>query len=543
MASFLEEGRRAFAARAWADAGAALARADSESPLSAADLEALANAYYMLGRVDDFLATLDRAHRAFVAEGEPLRAARAAFFVGVNLALRGELGPASGWWARAQRLVEREGRDCAERGYLMMPVALQHEGAGDYGAAFEAAGAAARIAERFGDRDLFALAVHTQGLARIREERLGEGLALLDEAMLAATAGELSPVITGVVYCGVIAGCEEAFEPRRAREWTDALSRWCEEQPDLVAFGGRCQVHRAEIMRHRGAWGDALREARQARERCERAMNRPAAGQALYQQGEVLRLRGEHAAAETAYLEANGYGHEPQPGLALLRLGQGAAAAAAASIRRALAERTEPLARARLLPAHAEIMLAVGDADEARRACDELEETAVRSGSPLLLAEAEGVRGTVQLAEGRPEVALQSLRRAWRSWQELEAPYAAARARVQVARACRALGDDDTAVLELDAARVEFERLGAAPDAALAAALAAPAPAPARHGLTRRELEVLRLLASGRSNRQIAAELVVSEHTVARHVQNIFGKLRVSSRAAATAFAFEHDLV
>jgi len=391
--------------------------------------------------------------------------------------------------------------------------------------------------------DLFCLAVHTQGLTLIRQARVAEGLALLDEAMVAATRGELSPIVTGVVYCGVIAGCEEAFELRRAREWTDALSRWCDEQPELVAFSGRCRAHRAEIMQLHGAWDDALEEAQRARERSERAMNPAAAGQAAYQQGEVHRLQGEFAAAESAYRDANAQGREPQPGLALLRLAQGGAESAAAASRRALAVTTEPLKRARLLPVCAEIMLAAGDEPEARTAYAELEETGRQYESGMLQAVVAYVRGTLELAAGDARPALVSLRRALQAWQKLEAPYEAARTRVLVGLACRTLGDEDSAELELDAAHAVFAGLGAGPDLLRVSSLAARGRTRDSHGLTARELEVLKLVAAGMSNREIASKLVVSEHTVARHLQNIFVKLRVSSRTAATAFAFEHDLL
>jgi DNA-binding CsgD family transcriptional regulator len=539
----LNEGRDAHTRRAWATAFGALSQADAEASLDAEDLELLAVSAYMLGRVDDFLGLLERAHDGYVEAGQLLRAARCAFFIGVNLGLRREVGRATGWWGRARRLVEREGSECAEQGYLLMPIALQSEAAGDYDAVYSTAEQAAAIGERFGDLDLFSLAVHTQGLARIRQERVADGLALLDEAMLAATDGGLSPIITGVVYCGVIAGCEEAFELRRAREWTDALDRWCEEQPELVAFNGRCRVHRAEIMQLHGAWAEALEEARRGRERAERAMNPDAAAQALYLQGELHRLRGEFDPAEAVYRDAHALGREPQPGSALLRLARGDGGAAAGAIRRALAETAEPLRRARLLPAYIEIMLATGDDDAARDACVELQRIGDNCGSSMLRAFGEHARGGVELAAGNAEAALRSLRRAQRAWQESDAPYETARTRVLVGLACRALGDDDTARLELDAAAETFGELGAVPDAARVATLAEPRRAQEPHGLTARELEVLRLVASGRSNREIASSLIVSEHTVARHLQNIFGKLGVSSRTAATAFAFEHDLV
>ncbi len=538
-----EQGRESFAHGAWKDAYESLSRADQAAPLGAEDLELRATSAFMLGRLDDFLSVIERAHHAYLGAGDPLRAARCGFYLGVNLTIRGEMGRATGWFGRAQRLVEREGRDCVEQGYLLLPVAMQHLATGGYETASVAAAEATATGERFRDADLLALAVHTQGQILIKQGRVEEGLALMDEAMVAVIAGEVSPIITGVVYCGVIAGCEEAYDVRRAQEWTDALSRWCEQQPEMVAFTGRCLSHRAEIMQLHGAWPDALEEARRARERCEQGMNPVAAGQAFYQQGELHRLQGEFAAAEAAYRDANRCGREPQPGLALLRLGQGDDDTAAAAIRRALGETTEPLRRARLLPAYAEIVLAVGEVQDARRASDELAEIVTGYGSAMLRAIAAHVRGMVDLAEGDAQSALVTLRQACGIWQELEAPYETARTRVLIGLACRAIGDEDTATLELQTAGGVFEQLGALPDLARMDSLTGRAATEETHGLTPRELEVLRLVAAGKTNREIAAALVVSEHTVARHVQNIFTKLRVSSRTAATAFAFEHELV
>ena len=540
-AAELDRGRGDFARGAWSAAHGALAGADEAEPLCAADLELLAVAAYMLGRLEEFLAVLERAYHAHSDAGRPLRAARAAIFLGINLAIIGDVAQAGGWLGRAQRLVEREQEDCAERGYLLLPVALRHEAADDYRGASEAAAEAAEIGERFGDRDLFALGAHVHGHALIKLARVEEGFRLLDEAMVAAIGGELSPIVTGIVYCGAIAGCEEAYEPARAREWTGALARWWEDQPDMVAFTGRCLAHRAEILQLDGDWARALEEARRAYERCQRVLNRRAAGQASYQRGEVLRRQGDLAAAEDAYREANACGREPQPGLALVRLAQKDADAAAASIRRALTETGPPLDRSRLLPALAEILLATGDLDAARAACAELTEISAAHPSAMLSAIACYVQGSVELAAGDGAAALAGLRRAWDGWQRLAAPYEAARTRVLVALACRALGDDDTAAIELDAARAVFEELGAQPDLERVGALTSTRAG--SHGLTSRELEVLRLVAAGSTNREIAAALVLSEHTVARHIQNIFAKLRVSSRSAATAFAYENALV
>jgi DNA-binding CsgD family transcriptional regulator len=538
----LERGRASYASREWTDAYESLARADRASPLGAADLELLATSAYMLGRDDDYVAGMERAHHLYLQDGEGLRAVRCAFWIGINLILRGETARATGWVGRAQRLVEREPGDCVERGFLLLPLMFEREATGDHEAAIAAGADAVAIGERFGDADLFALAAQDLGILLIRQGRVAEGLRLLDEAMVAVTAGELSPMVNGFVYCGVITGCQAAYEPRRAQEWTAALTRWCEQQPDMVSFSGTCLVHRAEIMQLHGAWPDALEEATRADERCALAMNDAAAAQARYRQGEIKRLQGELGAAEEAYREARRRGYEPQPGLALLRLVQGNRAAAAAAIRRLLGETSEPSRRAGLLPAHVEIMLAAGDSEAAAGACAELEEIAERWQSGMMGALAAESRGAVDLARGDAAPALVVLRRAWETWQELEAPYEAARTRVLLGQACAALGDHDTALAELEAAREVFARLGAAPDLARVDALIGRGPVDS-HGLTPRELEVLRLVAAGQSNREISSALVISEHTVARHLQNIFAKLGVSSRTAASGFAFTHDLL
>jgi DNA-binding NarL/FixJ family response regulator len=538
----LDRGRESYAAHEWQDAYEAFCDADRTAPLGPGDLDLLATSAYMVGRDEEWARHLERAHRAYLDAGEPLRAVRCAFWLSLNLALHRETGRATGWLGRGRRLLERVEHDSVERGYLLVPVAVGHHAAGEYGAAHSAAAAAAAIGERFGDADLFAVAVHEQGNILVEQGRVAEGLALLDEAMVAVTSGELSPIVTGLVYCSVIDGCRRAFELRRAQEWTNALARWCEQQPAMVAFTGKCLVDRAAIMLLRGAWPDALAEARRAGERCAQVSNPRAAGEALYCEGEIHRLRGELAAAEEAYREASRRGPEAQPGLALLRLAQGKRQAAIAAIRRVLEETYDRPRRARLLPAHVDIALAAGEVEEARRACAELEEIADDFDSRMLRAIAAHARGAVEL-ERDPRQASVALHGAREAWQELDAPYEAARVRVLMALACRALGDDDAAAWELEEARGAFAALGAAPDVARVDALARGSPPTDVHGLTLRELQVLRLIASGETNKAIAAELVLSERTVDRHVSNIFTKLGLSSRAAATAFAYEHELV
>jgi ATP/maltotriose-dependent transcriptional regulator MalT len=537
----LERGRALCAQGAWREAHEALSAADRSMTLEPADLERLATSAYMLGRLEDYVEAMGRAHRLHLEGEATLPAVRCAFWTGMQLLLAGEMGRGTGWIGRAQRLVDDEAlEECAERGYLLLPAAFRCQVGGRYDDGARIASEAAAIGRRCGDRDLFALAVHVQGHMLVRLGRVLDGLALLDEAMVAVTTGEISPIVTGMVYCGVILGCQHAYEPGRAREWTAALTEWCARQPDMVAFTGRCHVHRAELRQLEGAWSDALAEARRAAERAALGNHRSALAEAAYLQGDVHRLRGAFAEAEEAYRRASECGREPQPGLALLRLAQGRRPAAVAAIRRVLAEGSaDPVARARQLPACAEIMIAAGELDAAREATDELEGIARGHEAGVLRTIAEQTRGAVELAAGDAEAALRVLRGAWRVWEELQAPYEAARTRVLIGEACRALQDHDAAAFELEAARRAFEQLGAIPDLER---LDGGAGRHAARELSPREREVLRLVAGGRTNRDIAAELVLSERTVDRHLSNIFAKLGVSSRAAATAIAYERDL-
>ena len=538
----LARARQCYERRAWADAFHALTLADQASPLDSEDLERLAMSAYLIGRDDDYLRALERAHHAHMAADERLRAIRCAFWLGFHLFLRGEAGRATGWLARARRLIEREERECAERGYLLLPVVEQHLDAGDYEAAYATAVTAARIGERCRDADLIASTRHQLGRIRIRQGQVEKGLALLDEVMVAVVAGELSSLVTGLMYCSVIQACREVYALGRACEWTAALARWCEAQPEMVAFTGVCRVHRAEILLFRGAWQEAIEEAQRARER-SREVDQQAESAALYQQAEVHRLRGEFTAAEEAYRSASRLGLDPQPGLALLRLAQGRAQPAAAAIRRTMDATTNRLARTRLLAAYIEIMLAVKEVQNARDGCRELEEIAGQFDTGVLGAMAAQARGAVELANGKAQTALGSLHRAFDVWQQIDAPYAAARVRVLMGLACRALGDEDGARLELGAARSTFEKLGAAPDSHQIVSLTRAALSDQAHPLSPRELQVLRLVAAGKTNKAIAAQLSLSEKTIDRHLSNIFTKLDVPSRTAATAYAYQHKLL
>jgi DNA-binding CsgD family transcriptional regulator len=537
----IDRARAAFARHAWTEAYETFRAAEDETLLSAADLEHAGLAAHLLGNDDDATTLWSRAHQASMAAGEIATAARQAFWIGMFHMNRGEMAVAGGWLGRATRLVEEGDIDCVERGYVLVPEALRQLDAGEPASALSIFDRVAAIADRFADSDLATLGRLGRGQALIAMSDVPGGVALLDEAMVAVTAGEVSPIVVGIVYCASIEAFQAVFDLRRAQEWTDALRAWVDAQPDLVPFRGRCLVYRAEMMQFHGAWAEAIDEARRAQEWLSRPPPEPAVGEAHYQQAELHRLRGEYQQAEADYREASRWGRRPEPGLALLRSAQGDHAAAAATIRRAV-EEADDLTRPRLLEPCVEILLAAGELAAARTASDALGELAATSGAELLHAIAARTEGRVRLAEGDPRAALATLRRAWIRWQRLDAPYESARVRVLIGLACREIGDMDAAGLEFDAARQTFRELGAAPDLARVDALTGSGDEPRPGGLSPREVEVLRAVASGHTNREIGAELGLSERTIDRHVSNIYTKLGVSSRAAATAYAYEHDL-
>ncbi len=539
-AGLVEEGREAYRRSEWSKAHAVLGVLDGRGELGPADLELLSTTRFMLGDVPGMLESLERAHHAYLDAGETLPAARTAGWLGANYGVAGKTALASGWMERAQRLFDEVEEDCVERGYLLLPTAIRNLAEGRLGEAVAAAAAASSIGSRFGDADLVALSGHLQGRALIYEGSTQEAVRVFDEVMISVTAGRLAPRITGIVYCGVVECCFLIHEIGRAAEWTGALSDWVDRQPDLVAFTDQCLAHRSEILRLGGTWDQAIREAKLAHEHDAQGLG---AAVAAYQLAEIHRLRGELDLAEAAYREAGLRGQEPQPGLALLRASQGNIDNAVVSITRAVTESSSPAEKAMLLAAQIEILVLRGDPDAAGIAVEELSAIAEQTGIDMHQAWAASGRAAVALARSDPGSALPRFRDAVRRWQELSVPYEVGRSRFGLALALDAIGDGDAADIEFQAAREIFLELGAVPDVRKVEAHRRTESPVRPHGLTGREVEVLRLVATGASNRAIAENLVLSERTVDRHVSNIFAKLGVTSRTAATAFAIRNDLV
>jgi DNA-binding CsgD family transcriptional regulator len=536
----LDQGRSAFREHRWTDAFENFRDADQRGGLPAADLERLATAEILTGNAATGLESLTRAHEEYLVMGDIPGAARCAAWMAMHLTHLGEGARAGGWLARGRRLVDELGEPVAVQGFLLIPQCLGMLYGGDPAGALKLFSEAAEIGQRFQDRDLSALALLGTGQATLELGRPEEGLRIFDEVMVAVTAGELSAVPSGIAYCAVIGNCHIAFDLERALQWTAALDRWCRDRPDMVAFSGQCQAHRAELFRLHGAWAEALEAAAAAQERSGRGDPQAMYG-GHYQQGEVERLTGKLELAEASFARAARSGYEPQPGLALVCLARGDAQQAQTMIRRA-AGLADTATRRHLLPALVDIELAVPDLPAARQGAEELAGFAQECPLPLVRAVSHQADGAVLLEEGEPGAASQSLRQAWHLWLELEVPYEAARCRVLIGRACRDLGDETSARMEFEAAHAEFLELGAAPAAAWAASLMSRNDGGTTGPLTPREAEVLRLVASGQGNRAIAAGLFLSEKTVARHISNIFLKLGLSSRAAATRYAFEHGL-
>jgi DNA-binding CsgD family transcriptional regulator/tetratricopeptide (TPR) repeat protein len=564
LASGLGRARELHLESRWAEACEEFVAADRLEPLTAEDLERFAEAAQVLGRGEEAVKILRRAYEARVAAGEFDRAVTTAFWLWQALIINREYARANGWVAQVRRLAQerfaQEGPaqerpaqalpahvnppgSMADDGWLLVTDAYALIGLADYEAAAQLLARAAQLASRSGQTDLVAFATTVWGRALIKAGRLKDGLSRLDEAMLSVIDRDTSPRATSLLYCSAIATCHEAHEFARAREWTLALGAWLDSLAQLGgAYFGNCRIYRSRLMRLCGSWDEAVDEVAVVCDDLSGGYGQLVAGHAFYELGEMYRLLG-NPEADDAYRRAGKYGGPTQPGLALLRLAQDDIEPAVVGIRRALTETTGRLERLELLTAGVTVMLAAGDLDAAQAAVDELALIAQVYDTAAVQTEVAAARGAVALAEGDAATALPLLRSAARWWREIEAPYAVATLTVLIALACRSLGDEEAAQLELESARATFTRLGARPDLYRVERLIHPAQPAGLHGLSAREIQVLRLIAAGRTNHAIATELFLSERTVHRHVSNIFDKLGVRSRAAAASYGIRHHLV
>lgn len=524
----------AYARRDWPEARDAFSTARADTLLGADELYALGNCHWWLGSLAEAFPVLQEAYRAYLDADSPRTAALVALDIGYSYALRGEEAQASGWMARSVRLLERE-PDCAEQGYLVYLAFEDAWGSDDLDAAMEHAEAVLEAGERYAEPNLCALGVLGQGRVLVKRGQVGKGMALLDEAMVAAVSDALEPAWAGNVYCHLMLACWELADWRRAQEWTDVTATWCEAMPGAGPFLGICRVHRAQILQARGEWSAAEEEVRRV---CDELSDFHVSlvAEARYQLGDLRRQRGDAAGADAAFADAHRLGREPQPGRALLQLARGRLAAARSEITRALdAAGSDLLARSRVLPAVVEIAVAADDLDAARAATSELASTASTYGTDGLAARAARAAGELALAERRPSDALDALRAAVSWCQRAQLPHDAALCRVLMASSFELLGDVDAAMVERTTAEAELTRLGAA----------RPGPPTARRrdrpdGLTPREVEVLGLVARGLTNQEIAAQLVLSVRTVERHLATVYRKLGLegrNARAAAVRYA------
>jgi DNA-binding NarL/FixJ family response regulator len=529
-AESLTQARDAYAARDWATAAARFDAVPADR-LCADDLAWYADAVWWLGRIEDNLRLSAAACDAFLAGSRPVEAAGSAVVLGVFHLARGDEPQGLGWIGRAGHLLEGI-PECPVHGLLLHLTGVEPSlQAGEPAAAVVAARRVQDLGRRLGQPDLVALGLNGEGRALIRSGQVIDGLRLIDEAMIGVLDGDLAPFMSGTLYCHTIAACHEVADVRRMTRWTDLAERWLATFPAAVAFGGLCAVHRAQLHLIHGRWDDAERTALQVVADLD-ANRIDYAAEAWYVVAEARRLRGDPSAAG-AYDEAHARGRDPQPGRALLQLQSGDAAGAATSIGTALtAVGSDSLSRVALCAAAVEIAVLAGRPGDASEAATELEATASTYATSGLEAIASGARGAMLLAEGHVEEALPVLRDACRRWRELDATRDIAATCTRLAEAYRALGDEASAAAEDRRAEEAYELLD----------IARPG-SEARGGLSRREYEVLALVAEGRSNREIGEQLFISDRTVGRHLTNIYHKLAVSSRTQAARYAIERGMI
>jgi ATP/maltotriose-dependent transcriptional regulator MalT len=499
------------------------------------DLES--EAAWWLGRLEECISAREEAYRIYDELGDHRRAGQCAVWLWEHHAIYARPSIASGWLRRARRALEAD-EECVEHGNLLLREAETAHGAAELDDALELATRALELGRRLRSADLEAEALQTCGRILIDQGHLDDGMGHLDEAMLFAVEGRLRPFSTGKVYCSLIAACEEVGDFDRAAEWTDATLRWAKTNHPFAIWPGICRVHRALVLKRRGDLEEAEREAEQA---CDelRQSHRGNSAAAYAEVGDIRRRLGELDRAEEAFARMQEISGGPCGGLALLRLAQGRTEEAMAIATQCVAGQANRLGRAGLLPVLVHVAVAAGDLEVAERALAELESTVADFDTPSLRAAGLSTRGRLQLARQEPD-ARGTLQQAVDAWHALDIPYEEATARTLLGQAQRAAGDEDAATASFTAAAALFDRIGARLDAQLVFGGDKPL-RPA--GLTEREVEVLRLIAAGLTNNEIAGELFLSAKTVSRHLSNIFTKIGVSSRAGATAFAFEHHLV
>ena len=536
--SALDAGRTAAAERRWGDAYELLARIDATDGLAASDLELLANVALLRGEPPASIDAWSRAYSAHLAHEDSAGAVRSAGWLALLLIELGDFTNCVVWAARAVRIANTLADPGALGGFARLAPAVAQLGSGDPVEARRMFEEILAIAELHGDRELAANTRIGLGKALIEVGRIGEGFDCFDRCMAAVEAGHVGVVAAGVIACAVISDAFMAFDLQRASEWTSWLVRFCREQPELITFSGQCHALEAGLLLIRGAWAEAFTAVELALARL-RAGDYRAVWGAPYRLAELGRLRGAFHSAEENYRRAGESGWEPQPGLALLHLAVGRTQPAQDEIRRTVAG-SDPFTRRFLLPALVEVEVAAGDLDAARRAVDELRESSRSLPTPMLDATVAAAEARVQLAGGGPSAGLRAARAAVAAWDVVGATYEAARMRVLAGRALLELSERDAAEAEFQVARQVFAALGADPAVAELDGLSGDRRAGV---LTPREVEVLRLVSTGLTNRAIGTRLSLSEKTVARHLSNIFGKLGISSRSAATAYAYENGLV
>jgi len=539
----LTKGQDAYRNQQWAEAYALFSAAEQESALEPEVLFKMGVAAYLTGKDSESTHIWSQAHAEFLNTEQNNRAVYCAFWLGMTLTSRGEEVRGSGWFSRARRILEDIQQECPEHGFLYLPEGLQNLGEDNGERAYALFKQALRIGKQFGNAELMILGRLGCGQALISQGKISEGTALLDEVMVSVEAEEVLPIAVGIVYCAVITTCHLTYDYQRAREWTSVLSHWCESQPEMVPFRGECLVRRAEVLQWRGEWSLAMDEIGHACDILSDPFRQSAAGLAYYRKGELHRIRGEVSAAESAYQQARNLGEKPQPGLALLWLAQEKIEAAKKAIQLSIDARQDNTGRAKLLPAYIEIMLAAGAIEQAQSAAGNLLDISETIEAPYLRAIAAGEKGAVLVARKSSEEALSWLEKSSQILKSLDMPYETARIRILTGLAHRQLGDNATAELEFESAKWILKRIGAPfklPN--IAPPGRSPSSGEAR-GLSQRELQILQLVATGKTNKTIASQLYISERTVDRHVSNILLKLDVASRTEATTFAYKHNLL